>query len=177
MESKDLRIFVVEDNLSDVLLIQEALNARGIQAKLQIAVEGERAMQDLAAMGLADVPHLIIVDLNLPRVNGLQLLRAIRRNLKFTATPVMVLTSSRSSQDRVEAEKLGATAYVSKPGSLDEFLGHVGETIQRLLANRAADAAFRRGARREHRFPTIRRHATPRCARPPAGSRRAARRA
>lgn len=138
--AQNLRIFVVEDNLSDVLLIQEALNAQQLHAHLHTAVEGERAIHELTAMGPADLPNLIILDLNLPRVNGLELLRRIRSMPKFGETPVLVLTSSRSPDDRVRAEQLGASAYLAKPMGLDEFLEVVGGTILRLITDRAAGA-------------------------------------
>jgi len=178
-DAASTRIFVVEDNLSDVLLIQEAVNTNGIEAKLQVIVEGEKALNELSAMAPSQVPNLIVVDLNLPRVSGLELLRAIRKNRKFDATPVIILTSSKSPEDRVQAETLGASAYITKPMGLDEFLETVGGTIRRLLTNRAAEARLcvRLAERSTHRPRAILRPRSRQYADPPVDSKRAARRA
>lgn len=134
MQFKNPKIFVIEDNIGDVLLIQESLTARGIEAQVEVVRDGEKAMADLDAMGPAEAPRLMIIDLNLPRVNGLDLLRKTRNSPKFDRTAVMVLTSSRSPGDKAEAEKLGADVFVSKPLTLDDFLKSVGDAVQRLLA-------------------------------------------
>jgi|SRR5579872_3184026 len=138
MQHKDLKIFVIEDNLGDVLLIQEALNTRGIAAQVQVAADGEKAMQELYRMEGASVPQLIIIDLNLPRVNGMELLRSVRSSPKFAETAVMVLTSSKSPQDKVAAEGLGANLFISKPLTLDDFLTAVGDGIAWLISGPSA---------------------------------------
>lgn len=133
MDRKQLRIFVIEDNLGDVLLIQEALNTRAIDAQLQVISSGDEAQKLLATLNPAAAPDLLIIDLNLPRVSGLEILESVRGNNNFSETAVLVLTSSKSSQDRVLAESLGADAFISKPLTLDEFLQAVGSTVERLF--------------------------------------------
>ncbi len=173
MASHKLSILVVEDNLGDVLLIQEALNARAIAADVQVASDGETAMQRLGAMEPADVPQVIIIDLNLPRVNGMDLLRAVRSSEKFANTAVIVLTSSRSPQDKVATEKLGANLFISKPLTLDDFLRAVGEGIAKVISGPAARCRPLT-ARRERRPRSARRHERRRSEAPQCGWARAA---
>src|SRR5262249_2075347 len=73
MDPKQVRIFVIEDNLGDVLLIQEALNARGIEAQLQVSTDGEQALRNLSSVDPRTAPDLMIIDLNLPRISGMAL--------------------------------------------------------------------------------------------------------
>jgi DNA-binding response OmpR family regulator len=133
LSSRRLSIFLVEDNLADVLLVQEALNARQIPAALTVVSDGERALKELAALNPTDLPNLVILDLNLPRVNGWDILRKLRSAAKFAHSAILILTSSQIPSDRVEAERLGADAFVSKPIKLDDFLQRVGATIERLV--------------------------------------------
>ena len=142
---EQLRILVIEDNAADVLLIQEALNARGFNAKLQVISNGEHAQKALAAIDSDVLPDLIILDLNLPRISGMTLLKSIRSMPRFQASAVMVLTSSQAPKDRLEAERLGADEFVSKPLTLDDFLQTVGAGIQRAVSKRPR-AQFKRGS-------------------------------
>jgi len=137
MNRKKSRIFVIEDNLGDVLLIQEALNARAIEAELQVMSSGEEAQRTLSSMERNAAPDLIIIDLNLPRVSGMSILESVRARETFANTATMVLTSSKATQDRLQAEKLGADAFVSKPLTLDDFLNTVGSEVERLISSPA----------------------------------------
>lgn len=128
-----LQIFIAEDSLGDVLLIREALAAHGVTAELLLCEEGEAALSNLSEFRADNLPDLIIVDLNLPKVGGMEVLQYIRSLPLFDRTPVMVFTSSHWSNDRVEAERFGANAYVMKPPTLDEFLSTVGSAIHGLV--------------------------------------------
>lgn len=131
-DSDDLQIFIAEDSASDALLVEEALAAHGIPAKLKVCQDGESALWELAQLHRTNLPDLIIVDLNLPRIDGMQLLRHVRGMSLFDNTPVMVFTSSESLEDRQKAKRLGANAYFTKPTNLDDFLWTVASTIRKL---------------------------------------------
>lgn len=135
MPEKELQLFVIEDNIGDFLLIQEALTKYGIEARLHLCQDGEAALKQLAQFGPANLPDLMIMDLNVPRIDGMQLLRYMRGAKLFDRTPVMVFTSSESVEDRLEAERSGANAYVTKPSNLDNFLLTVASTISKLIAS------------------------------------------
>jgi CheY-like chemotaxis protein len=132
-ESAELRILIAEDSVGDVLLVEEALAAYGLTAALQVCENGEAALSALAHCDASNLPDLVIVDLNLPRVDGMDVLRYIRGLPVFDRTPVMIFTSSHGANDRAEAERFGANAYVTKPPTLDDFLSTVGSTIHTLI--------------------------------------------
>jgi CheY-like chemotaxis protein len=137
-ETSALQIFIAEDSRGDVLLVKEALAAYGLTAELQLCKDGEAALSELGQCEAGNLPDLIIIDLNLPRVDGMEVLRHVRGLPIFDGTPIMVFTSSRSTNDRTEAERFGANAYVSKPSTLDEFLSTVGSAIRNLTGRSGA---------------------------------------
>jgi two-component system, chemotaxis family, response regulator Rcp1 len=127
------KILLIEDNPADVFLIKEAMRAHGIDFDLQWLSDGEEALGHVNGFGAAShLPELILLDLNLPKVDGKELLKRIRHNRHLADTPVVILTSSDSPHDRNETARLGASCYIRKPPTLDEFLG-VGGTIKKLL--------------------------------------------
>src|SRR5947209_3978091 len=128
-----VRIFLAEDNPADAYLLKEALHAHGIEHEIDRCVDGEECVNRLAKEAGTLRPDLIIVDLNLPRVDGLEVLRNIRARSEFDAVPVIVLTSSQSPRDRQSAYECGADAFVSKPPRLDEFLDVIGQSVSTLL--------------------------------------------
>lgn len=135
-ESGKHRIFLAEDNPADVFLVQEALNRWSIKFDLIMVPDGERALQYLDALDKdpsQPFPALAILDLNLPRASGEQVLRRIRQSPRFGSMPVIVLTSSEAPRDRASASALGASIYFPKSNDLDEFLV-LGGVIQKLLA-------------------------------------------
>lgn len=81
----------------------------------------------------AEPPDAIMVDLNLPRVDGFELLGAVRRDRRYASVPVAVLTSSRAERDRQQCLEMGANAFITKPSKLDDFLQKVGSEMRRLL--------------------------------------------
>jgi DNA-binding response OmpR family regulator len=127
------RILLIEDNPADVFLIKEAMRAHNIDFELQWLSDGEEALGHIERHEAATrLPALILLDLNLPKVDGKELLSRIRRNRYLASTPVVILTSSDSPHDRKETASLGASCYIKKPPTLDEFLS-VGSTIKMLL--------------------------------------------
>lgn len=147
-DNRVVQIFIAEDSDADILLIQEALDTYKIQAQLQISHDGVTALSDLKRISEHDLPDIIILDLNLPGINGLQLLRYIRSSSLFDRIPVVVFTSSRSILDRTEAQRLGATLYLTKPPTLDDFLTTIGPTIYN-LTSRSPSSSIGRETRRQ----------------------------
>jgi len=130
---KPADIFIVEDNDPDVFLVEEALRSQGIQAQIQRCQDGEEAIQALSQIGLASLPDVIIIDLNLPKITGLDILKHVRSLKQLDRVPVLILTSSQSKTDRALSLQLGADAYIAKPPTLLEFLSAVGSGIRALL--------------------------------------------
>jgi CheY-like chemotaxis protein len=128
-----MRIFLAEDNPADVYLLREALGVEADRTvELLVAQDGEEAMEYVHRQGrFAELPKpdLIVLDLNLPKSDGSDILREIRRNSDFHDVPVVVLTSSDSPRDRAAAERLGADGYITKPSDLDAFLS-LGDTLR-----------------------------------------------
>jgi len=132
-------ILLGEDNPADVYLIRQALEEHGIQYKLEIAAHGGEMIAALTR-NTAEPPDLIILDLNLPRYDGLEILKVIRQNNLLKEIPVVILTSSDSPRDRIAASEFGADRYIRKPSKLDEFMA-IGNALQLLLNNRRTAAS------------------------------------
>jgi DNA-binding response OmpR family regulator len=130
---------MIEDNPADVYLIKEALRVNDVTFEMKWIADGEEAAHVIEAFGAATPrPSIVLLDLNLPKIDGKELLARIRRNRHFDGTPVAILTSSDSPADRSDAAELGATCYIKKPPTLDEFLA-VGGIIKRVVqTNRRA---------------------------------------
>jgi len=118
-------ILLVEDNPDDEALTVMAL--RGVPATLEVARDGREAIDYLTNDGKA-LPRLVLLDLKLPKIDGLEVLRRIREDDRARLTPVVVLTSSNAPNDVVASYRLGANSYVRKPVNFDQFC----ETIRQL---------------------------------------------
>jgi chemotaxis family two-component system response regulator Rcp1 len=124
-------ILVVEDNAGDVLLVQESLSEH--ETQLHVATDGIEALAFLHQEGkYKDVPRpdLILLDLNLPRKDGREVLAEIKADDDLKVIPVIILTSSRSFDDVISTYRLHANSYISKPGDLDEYLDALKEVQQ-----------------------------------------------
>jgi chemotaxis family two-component system response regulator Rcp1 len=111
-------ILLVEDNAGDVRLTREALREAELSVELTAVPDGEQA---LAFMRSAGRPDLILLDLNLPKKNGLEVLEEIRHDPALRTTPVIMLTTSSSSRDVAASYDRGVNGYVVKPLELDDF--------------------------------------------------------
>jgi CheY-like chemotaxis protein len=124
--SRPVEILLVEDNPGDVRLTREALREGKVHNNLYIAKDGVEALAFLRREGaeFADAvrPDLILLDLNLPRKDGREVLEEIKADPSLRHIPVVVLTSSEAEQDIVRAYDLHANCYVSKPVDLDQFI-------------------------------------------------------
>lgn len=125
---EDKIILLVEDNPDDVELTIRAFNKNNIPNKMIIANNGVEALDYLFGRGMhkerdiKDLPILIVLDLNLPKINGLEVLKAIRQNEITKLLPVVILTSSNQEQDVIACYKLGANSYIRKPIDFIEFM-------------------------------------------------------
>jgi DNA-binding response OmpR family regulator len=129
-----VRILLAEDNDGDVFLVRRAL-AKALSHELSVVHNGEEALKwldDHSSENPGLLPDLILLDLNLPRIDGAQLLSHIRKKDAFSRTPVIVLTSSDSPKDREMAMELGANLYFRKPTDLDAFM-QLGRIVAELL--------------------------------------------
>ena len=132
-------ILLAEDNPADVYLIREALKQHEVQCVVRTAADGKDVLTLIASADTGWHPDLIILDLNLPRHDGLEILQKVRSTAATAHVPVVVLTSSDSPRDRITATQLGATRYLSKPSNLEQFL-QLGAVFKELLTVRSKTA-------------------------------------
>jgi len=133
--SDPIHILLAEDNPADIYLIRQALAENNVSCILQVAVDGNEALLLLRAAGKfagTGRPDLILLDLNLPRHDGMEVLHHIRQDRRLAAVPVIVFTSSDSPADRLSATHLGVTRFIKKSSFLDEFMA-VGAVIREIL--------------------------------------------
>ncbi|MCM2278635.1 MAG: response regulator [Oligoflexia bacterium] len=134
-------ILLVEDNEDDELLTLKAFRKNNIMNNVVVARDGQEALDWLYRSGPhaardPSMPALILLDLKLPKVDGLEVLRRIRIDARTRMIPVVILTSSREEQDVIEGYKLGANSYVRKPVEFSEFTNAVSQLgIYWLLLN------------------------------------------
>jgi CheY-like chemotaxis protein len=116
-------ILLVEDNPMDVDLTKRALRRHRLANELLIARDGEEAVNMIARWEAGEaVPSLILLDLKLPRLSGLEVLQRLKAHPAFAAIPVVVLTTSREDGDVKRAYQLGANSYIVKPVDFDKFV-------------------------------------------------------
>ncbi len=127
MPDRLLEILLVEDNPSDVELTLHALKKYNLANRIQVARDGAQALDFLFDSGTfpsrrgSSVPRVILLDLKLPKVDGLEVLRRIKADQSTQEIPVVVLTSSREDRDIDEAYRLGANSYIVKPVDFAQF--------------------------------------------------------
>lgn len=126
MSSK--KILLVEDNTDDVLLTLRALQRANILNEVVVARDGEEALDYLTSEGQyagrdsKDLPVVVLLDLKMPRMGGLELLEKIRKVNSLKFLPVVILTSSKEDRDICESYNLGANSYIQKPVDFDQFV-------------------------------------------------------
>ena len=128
-----VEILLVEDNPNDVELTLRALKKHNLANHVYVVKDGAEALDFIFAKGsyeernMNDTPKLILLDLKLPKVGGLEVLKEIKSDERTKTIPVVVLTSSREEQDMVESYNLGVNSYIVKPVDFDKFLDTVSE--------------------------------------------------
>ena len=134
------RILVIEDNGSDVFLLNRALKKQDLRFELVHLLDGAAALAFIRRQGCyadAAIPNLILLDLNLSKYTGEDILREIRNARYLDSVPVCVWSSSRSRRDESLLKDLGVAQFITKPAGLDQFM-EIGKTIKDLLAGQRA---------------------------------------
>ena len=133
-EKHHIEILLVEDNPEDRELALRALRKANLANHIQIARDGAEALEFIFCEGphsarkIEDAPRVILLDLKLPKVDGLEVLRRVKGDPRTRAIPVVVLTSSKEQNDVVESYHLGVNSYIVKPVNFERFV----ETVQQL---------------------------------------------
>jgi chemotaxis family two-component system response regulator Rcp1 len=122
MKGKEIHILLVEDNEGDIVLAREALEEAGIKNRITVITDGEKALEYLFCNDNNRKPDLILLDMNLPKVNGMEVLAKIKADEALKIIPVVMLTTSTSEQDVLEAYRNYVNCYINKPIDLEEFI-------------------------------------------------------
>jgi CheY-like chemotaxis protein len=129
-----VEILIVEDNEQDLALAQRALRKANVTNRIHVARDGEEALEFLFCEGsfrerkMENGPKVILLDLKLPKIDGLEVLQRIKSDPRTKSIPVVVLTSSKEQNDVVETYNLGVNSYIVKPVNFEQF----SETVQKL---------------------------------------------
>lgn len=127
MASDIVEILLVEDNPNDVELALHALKKHNLTNHIEIARDGAEALDFLFATGshagrkVENGPRVVLLDLKLPKIDGLEVLRRVKADPRTRSIPIVVLTSSREERDIVESYELGVNSYITKPVDFDQF--------------------------------------------------------
>ena len=133
MTTNSIEILLVEDNPRDVEMTLRALKKRNLANQVHVVKDGAEALDFLFATGayaardMNHVPKVVLLDLKLPKVSGLEVLKKIKGDERTRTIPVVVLTSSQEEKDMVESYRLGVNSYIVKPVDFDKFVESVGE--------------------------------------------------
>lgn len=137
MQSRGVEILLVEDNANDAELTLRALKQRNLANQVFVCRDGAEAL-DFFSDGAGPVPKVVLLDLKLPKVDGLEVLRRLKHDGRTKAIPVVVLTSSREEPDIERAYALGANSYIVKPVDFEAFARAVSDVgLYWLLLNHA----------------------------------------
>jgi CheY-like chemotaxis protein len=125
---KPVDVLLVEDDAGDVLMTREAFEFYKIRNTLHVVTDGERALQFVRQAGPfagAPRPGLILLDINLPRLSGLEVLAELKQDPELVVIPVVMLTTSRAEEDILRSYELHANAYVTKPVDFEHFIAAI----------------------------------------------------
>ena len=125
MRPEDIKILLIEDNPDDVELTLRAFKKHNLANHITVARDGEEALDIIFQHGKENAeglrPDLILLDLKLPKVDGMEVLRQIKENSETKVIPVIILTSSKEENDLAESYRLGANSYIRKPVNFEKF--------------------------------------------------------
>lgn len=121
MNDRPLNILLVEDDEVDVMNVRRAFEKSHIVNPVFVAADGQEALDKLRSGELPAERRLVLLDLNMPRMNGIEFLRELRRSPDLAATTVVVLTTSNDERDKIEAYNLNVSGYLLKPVTFESF--------------------------------------------------------
>ena len=130
MNTNELEVLLVEDSPEDAALALRALKKNNLINKIHVAIDGAEALDYIFGADHAPclcVPRVIFLDLHLPKINGIEVLRKLKGDERTRRIPIVVLTSSREDQDISECYALGVNSYIVKPVEFDKFMHSVAE--------------------------------------------------
>lgn len=119
---KSVDILLVEDNHADVVLVKHTLKSMNVLNNITVAEDGEKALQMLDQEDQANLPDLIVLDLNLPKIEGREVLKTIKNTKHLKDIPVVIMSGSVAEKDRQEALDMEASAYIVKPLNLEKLI-------------------------------------------------------
>ncbi|MEV4895643.1 response regulator [Nonomuraea sp. NPDC055795] len=120
-----IEVLLVEDDQGDILLTREAFELNKVKNRLHVVNDGEQALAFLRreeGYGDAPRPDLVLLDLNLPRMDGMEVLEEVKADATLRSIPVVILTTSEAEEDIIRSYQLHANAYVTKPVDFDQFI-------------------------------------------------------
>jgi CheY-like chemotaxis protein len=124
MSDKVVNILLVEDDYLDIMNVERELSKINITHPLHVARNGREALSMLRGEGVEKIspaPSVILLDINMPKMNGLEFLTELRREPEFSHIPVFIMTTSNEETDRMAAQRLNVTGYIVKPLTFDSF--------------------------------------------------------
>ena len=125
------KILLVEDNSDDIELMKRAMRKSTVKCELKVVMDGLQAIEYLKSKNINEyMPNLIILDLNLPKISGLDLLKKIRSMIKFKNIPIVVLSTSREESDLLRAYQLHSKSYIRKPVGFSKFMHVLDRVIE-----------------------------------------------
>jgi CheY-like chemotaxis protein len=119
---KGINILLVEDNEGDILLTTEAFEESKIVNRIVPLKDGRQAIDFFESIGKEDVPHLVLLDINLPKVSGHEVLTYIKNSEKYKSIPVIMLTTSSAERDIIQSYKNHVNCYITKPIDVSDFM-------------------------------------------------------
>jgi CheY-like chemotaxis protein len=116
-------VYLVDDDQDDLEIVQEALLLNSYKGPVLPLTSGQRLIEQLSINGVSPEPNVIVLDLNMPLLNGFQALQIIRKHPNFSSIPVIILTASSSKEDEIKSFELGCDYFLTKPVRMDDYVG------------------------------------------------------
>ena len=127
MNTKRLKVLLIEDDKIEVIKLKRALDKLGLDHQLIEAINGEEAFEVLK--GDSEHPDIIFLDLNMPKINGIEFLKILKNDDVFRYLPVIILTTSNNRKDVLECYRVGVAGYILKPLKYEEYIDKIGKAL------------------------------------------------